>query len=294
MLIRTWCFRPLSGLAGNDAHAADIAQEVFLKAYENFGHLRTSATAGGWLRTVTTNLSLNHLTRYRKRWRLFSEMRSAADDEDNPDPDVPLPDTLLADLGAEQQRDLIEAALRRLPEHQRVVLVLAPLRGTLVRGDIAAPAGVSRQGEDRHSPCPCRHASHAAVRRGCAMTEPADAEGQLARLFERTLRDLPLRRAPSTLEARVLSELRRRASLPWWRRSFSHWPALARACFGLGIAVLIAWIFAGGALLMENLQSLPVSGRTMDSVGAIGGGARGCHCAARGGTRAGGSSRLDL
>ncbi len=111
-------------LAGNDAHAADIAQEVFLKAYENFGHLRTSATAGGWLRTVTTNLSLNHLTRYRRRWRLFSEMRSAADDEDNPDPDVPLPDTLLADLGAEQQRDLIEAALRRLPEHQRVVLVL--------------------------------------------------------------------------------------------------------------------------------------------------------------------------
>ena len=32
-------------------------------------------TAGGWLKTVTTNLTLNHLTRYRKRWRLFSELR---------------------------------------------------------------------------------------------------------------------------------------------------------------------------------------------------------------------------
>jgi RNA polymerase sigma-70 factor (ECF subfamily) len=117
-------FTTAARLAGNDAHAADIAQEVFIKAYENFGHLRTSATAGGWLKTVTTNLSLNHLTRYRKRWRLFSEMRSAADDEDAPGPDVPLPDTLLADLGAEQQRDLIDAALRRLPEHQRLVLVL--------------------------------------------------------------------------------------------------------------------------------------------------------------------------
>lgn len=92
------------------------------------------------------------------------------------------------------------------------------------------------------------------------MTEPADREGQLAQLFERTLRDLPWRRAPSTLQARVLSELRRRASLPWWRRSFSHWPALARAGFGLGSAVLIAWIFAGGALLMEIVQSLPPSG----------------------------------
>jgi RNA polymerase sigma-70 factor (ECF subfamily) len=117
-------FSTAARLAGNDTHAADIAQEVFLKAYENFGHLRTSAAAGGWLKTVTTNLSLNHLTRYRKRWRLFSEMRSAADDEDAPGPDVPLPDTLLADLGAEQQRDLIDAALRRLPEHQRLVLVL--------------------------------------------------------------------------------------------------------------------------------------------------------------------------
>ena len=119
-MVFTTAFR----LAGNDAHAADIAQEVFIKAYENFGHLRTSATAGGWLKTVTTNLSLNHLTRYRKRWRLFSEMRSTEDDEDASDPDVPLPDTLLADLGAEQQRDLIDAALRRLPEHQRLVLVL--------------------------------------------------------------------------------------------------------------------------------------------------------------------------
>lgn len=117
-------FSTAARLAGSDTHAADIAQEVFIKAYENFGHLRTSATAGGWLKTVTTNLSLNHLTRYRNRWRLFSEMRSAADEEVGPDPDVPLPDTLLADLGAEQQRDLIDAALLKLPEHQRVVLVL--------------------------------------------------------------------------------------------------------------------------------------------------------------------------
>jgi hypothetical protein len=92
------------------------------------------------------------------------------------------------------------------------------------------------------------------------MTGPADREGQLARLFERALRNVPLRRAPSTLEARVLSELRRRASLPWWRRSFSHWPVPARAGFGVGSAVLIAWVFAGGALLIDRLQSLPASG----------------------------------
>ena len=62
-------FSTAARLAGNDAQAEDIAQEVFLKAYENFEQLRTSPTAGGWLKTVATRLTLNHLTRYRRRWR---------------------------------------------------------------------------------------------------------------------------------------------------------------------------------------------------------------------------------
>lgn len=115
-------------LAGDDAQAEDISQEVFLKAYENFDHLRASPAAGGWLKTVATNLALNHLTRYRKRWRLFSEMRPAGEDHgsmpDAPEPEPPLPDTLLEGLGAEQRRAAIDGALRRLPTHQRLPLVL--------------------------------------------------------------------------------------------------------------------------------------------------------------------------
>ncbi|MGC1522132.1 MAG: sigma-70 family RNA polymerase sigma factor, partial [Steroidobacteraceae bacterium] len=112
-------------LAGNDGQAEDIAQEVFLRAYEHFGDLRTSPTAGGWLKTVATNLALNYLSRYRKRWRMFSELRPAeADAEPAPELGPPQPDTLLADLGAEQRRALIDGALRQLPDHQRVALVL--------------------------------------------------------------------------------------------------------------------------------------------------------------------------
>jgi len=118
-------FSTASRLAGNDRQAEDIAQEVFLRAYEHFAHLRSSLTAGGWLKTVTTNLTLNHLSRYRRRWRLFSELRPAAADEDSPGPDLgEQPDTLLADLDAEQRRVLIDGALRKLPEHQRLALVL--------------------------------------------------------------------------------------------------------------------------------------------------------------------------
>src|ERR1043166_9234121 len=61
-------------LTANRAEAEDIAQEVVLKAYERFSDLRDSPTAGGWLRTVATNMSLNHLSRYRSRWTFFSEL----------------------------------------------------------------------------------------------------------------------------------------------------------------------------------------------------------------------------
>ena len=107
-------FSTAARLAGNDRQAEDIAQEVFLRAYEHFALLHASPTAGGWLKTVTTNLALNYLTRYRKRWRLFSELRSASADEDSEAPE----------FGVPQRRLLIDGALRKLPEHQRLALVL--------------------------------------------------------------------------------------------------------------------------------------------------------------------------
>jgi RNA polymerase sigma-70 factor (ECF subfamily) len=115
-------FSTAARLTGNDAQAQDIAQDVFLKAYENFPSLRTSPTVGGWLKTVTTNLTLNHLSRYRRRWRFFSEMRR--DDEEEPEIDFPVADTIVADIEAGQRHELVEHALRALPEHQRVPLVL--------------------------------------------------------------------------------------------------------------------------------------------------------------------------
>jgi RNA polymerase sigma-70 factor (ECF subfamily) len=110
-----------SRLTGDDAQAEDISQEVFLRAHEHFADLRTGSGAGGWLKTVTTNLTLNYLARYRSRRRLFSELQ---DDADAPPVDWAAADTLLSDIDAEQRRVLIDDALRRLPDHQRIPLVL--------------------------------------------------------------------------------------------------------------------------------------------------------------------------
>jgi RNA polymerase sigma-70 factor, ECF subfamily len=110
-------------LVGDPAQAEDISQEVFLRAYDRFDDLQGSATAGGWLKTVARNLSLNHLTRYRKRWQFFSDRRNEEGEEET-GPEFSVPDSLLDDVAAEERHRRIELALDQLPEHQRVPLVL--------------------------------------------------------------------------------------------------------------------------------------------------------------------------
>jgi hypothetical protein len=58
-----------------------------------------------------------------------------------------------------------------------------------------------------------------------------EPQGTTREPLDRILRELPPRRAPATLEIRVMHELERRAALPWWRRRFAHWPFVARAAF---------------------------------------------------------------
>ena len=108
-------------IIGNEAQAQDLAQEVFLKAYESFDRLQASPAAAGWLKTVARHTSLNHLLRYRRRWRFFSELSEPGADTQF---EIPIPDTLLAGVADEHRAQLIERALQRLPDHQRVPLVL--------------------------------------------------------------------------------------------------------------------------------------------------------------------------
>ena len=84
------------------------------------------------------------------------------------------------------------------------------------------------------------------------MNFPSDDQEKLERWIHRTVRDLPPRRAPRSLEERVLREIARRAALPWWRQSFVHWPLAARAVFLVCSLVLVkivlwasVWVMAG-------------------------------------------------
>lgn len=118
-------------LLSNPTDAEDVAQTVFLRAFERFDEIGRSPAAAGWLKTVATNLCLNHLSRYRSRWRFFSELGREGDDS-APDP----VDALLARgaeaaftdaeaaLDAREDEARLESALANLPPHQRVPIVL--------------------------------------------------------------------------------------------------------------------------------------------------------------------------
>jgi hypothetical protein len=78
--------------------------------------------------------------------------------------------------------------------------------------------------------------------------------------IHRVLRKLPDRKAPSGLEARVLAELTRRASLPWWRKSFAHWPSSVRVGFFVGSALAAALVVAGLFVVGQSSGAHQVAG----------------------------------
>ena len=109
-------------LLGNSADAEDAAQTTFLRAFQHYAQLAASPSAGGWLKTTVRNVCLNHLTRYRARWRLFSELETG----ETPRYEDVLESRVSRALETEHadRVEQLEHAVRSLPDHQRIPLVL--------------------------------------------------------------------------------------------------------------------------------------------------------------------------
>jgi RNA polymerase sigma-70 factor, ECF subfamily len=130
-------------LLGRHAEAEDAAQTVFLRAFQRFDEIGTSPAAAGWLKTTTRNVCLNHLSRYRARWSFFSEL-TRTDDRDTGgyEATIAAEGSHALDLERADARDQLERAIRRLPDHQRVPLVLFHFEEVSYQ-EIAATLGVS-------------------------------------------------------------------------------------------------------------------------------------------------------
>jgi hypothetical protein len=89
------------------------------------------------------------------------------------------------------------------------------------------------------------------------MSGARESDESLEQHISSLLTRLPLRRAPGSLQARVLSAIAQREATPWWQHSFRQWPLVARGAF-LAISLALAWLaFAGLMWLTGILRRMP-------------------------------------
>ena len=123
--------RPVRAVAmdvlGHRASAQDVAQDAFVKAYENLPALRKAGAFGPWLMKITRRCSLDFVRRKPQEAPLETAAAAAIE---NPD----------GRLDEDKQRLL--AAVVKLPEGEKQVLMLRYFSGHSVR-DVAEIVGRS-------------------------------------------------------------------------------------------------------------------------------------------------------
>ncbi len=118
------CYGLAWRLLGDAEHAADATQDAFLHAYDAIGRFR-GGVFRSWMLRITANASYDLLRRAQRR-----PTTALPEPEDGqaelPDADAPNPVT--ESIRAELYRHL-ESALQRLPDDQRMAVVLCDVYG---------------------------------------------------------------------------------------------------------------------------------------------------------------------
>jgi RNA polymerase sigma-70 factor (ECF subfamily) len=120
------------GIVRNAADAEDLAQEAFVKAFQNIGRFRSGEPFGPWIYRIVTNLALD-VVKHRARFR-HEELSDAAPAERRDRADLP--------ATANELARRIDRAIESLPEMQRVVARLF-LVEQFEHSEIAAMTGLS-------------------------------------------------------------------------------------------------------------------------------------------------------
>ncbi|MHB1319243.1 MAG: sigma-70 family RNA polymerase sigma factor [Anaerolineae bacterium] len=109
-------------LIKDPAAADDATQEAFLSAYRSLSHFR-GGSFRAWLLRIVANACYDELRRRRRQpkvsWADFGDL----DEEANPRLADPGPDPEES-LQQQELRRVLERALGKLPEHQRITLML--------------------------------------------------------------------------------------------------------------------------------------------------------------------------
>ena len=116
-------------MMGNEADAADAAQEAFIKAYSALESFRGESRFSSWLYKLTGNVCID-LLRSRRRGQVVSLQDLSMEEEENQEYQIPddrfRPET---ELERRELRRAVGAALAQLPEDYRQILTLRELGG---------------------------------------------------------------------------------------------------------------------------------------------------------------------
>lgn len=108
-------------MLGTNSDAEDIAQQVFVRIWKNAKRYEPRAKFTTWLLKITRNLVFNELRRRTRHPAV--PLQSETDEEERPikDEHVVTPD---ASLLNEELRQAVDAAVAKLPETQRMAVIL--------------------------------------------------------------------------------------------------------------------------------------------------------------------------
>lgn len=123
--VRSTCYRFVQDVDAAD----DLAQDVFLQAYEALPSFRGEAEVSTWLYRIAVNLSLDYLRRRKRRAFLLSLLpwpRMTGDEKTEVPSSDADPHTALEQ---NELRVILHKAIDGLPESQRIALVLDKFEG---------------------------------------------------------------------------------------------------------------------------------------------------------------------
>ncbi|HUS58839.1 MAG TPA: sigma-70 family RNA polymerase sigma factor [Planctomycetota bacterium] len=119
-------FNGIYRMVGNYQDAADIAQEVFLKAFRSIDGFRGSAAFYTWLYTIAVNTCISQ----RRSAKVRKQHVPIAAQGMMPADDPPASDPLPQDVAQNREECArVEQAIKALPADYRVVVVLKDIEG---------------------------------------------------------------------------------------------------------------------------------------------------------------------
>lgn len=120
-------------LVGNSADAEDLAQDALLRALKAWPKFRGEASATTWVYRITVNTWKNRVRSEKRRgfWKTLP-LGLFLGDEEEESAETPLADDsppLDAELQSQEASKAVQAALMKLDEESRAVVVLRDIKG---------------------------------------------------------------------------------------------------------------------------------------------------------------------